>query len=301
MKARRFRSFAKINLGLEVTGRLPNGYHELKTIFAAITLHDVIEMAPRKAGITVACDDPTVPTDQTNLAYRAAALMQQLGKTKRGVAINIRKRIPVGGGVGGGSSNAATVLRALDLIWNLKLGPAGLLDAAKALGADVPYFLIGGPALGVGRGDDITPLDLRIKERVLLVPGAGGVSTAKVFGRFAKSRRRENASAIDALLRTRTTKASSPRLEKLRNELEPAAVAESPELASTARQVRAAGKATGASLALMSGSGSSFFLLVKDADAAKAAARDLQARGLAGVGCSILSRRSYLSRFEIKS
>lgn len=260
MKARCFRSFAKINLGLEVTGRLPNGYHELKTLFATLSLHDTIEIAPTRSGISVRSDHPGVPLDETNLAHRAAALMQRLSGRKGGVAIVIHKRIAVGGGLGGGSSNAATVLRALDRMWNLGLGLEGLIEPAKSLGADVPYFLFGGPALGLGRGDDIHPLDLRLDQKVLLVPGPGGVSTASVFKRFAEEGGPSGAaSRIDSFLR----RSLSP--GTLRNDLERAALDESPALAEVARRVRRAGRSAGAVLSAMSGSGSSFFLLFGDA------------------------------------
>ncbi|MBK5255493.1 MAG: 4-(cytidine 5'-diphospho)-2-C-methyl-D-erythritol kinase [Vicinamibacteria bacterium] len=303
MKRRRFRSFAKINLGLEVVGRLGNGYHELKTLFASVSLHDVIEIAEAGTGVTVRSTHPEVPTDPTNLAGRAAVIMQGLAKRKTGLTITIHKRIAVGGGLGGGSSNAATVLRALDLMWNLGLGPKGLMHSARSLGADVPYFLFGGPALGLGRGDDIHPLDLKLRERVLLVQGAGGVATAAVFRRFAAlGGPSKGASRIDAFLRPVGIGSSGPgrALKTLRNDLEPAALALSPNIATTARMVRQVGRATSATQSAMSGSGSSFFLLFGDPKAERAAAASLRASGFEIVTCRFLSRRSYRDRFEIE-
>lgn len=295
MTPRRFRSFAKINLGLEVTGRLPNGYHELKTLFATVSLHDTIDIAARRGGISVRSDHPGVPCNETNLAYRAAAAMQRLSGRKRGVAIVIHKRIAVGGGLGGGSSNAATVLRALDLMWGLGLGPERLMETAKSLGADVPYFLFGGPALGLGRGDDIHPLELRLDQKVLLVPGQGGVSTASVFRRFAEDGGPSGApSRIDSFLR----RSLSP--GTLRNDLERAAIEESPALAEVARRIRRAGRSAGAIQAAMSGSGSSFFLLFKDAHSRAAASQELRAGGIASLRCSFVSGRSYGHRFELR-
>lgn len=305
MKPQRFRSFAKINLGLEVVGELPGGYHELKTLFATLSLHDIIEISETRAGVTVRCDHPDVPEDETNLAHRAAVLMQRLSGRKTGIAIEVQKRVPVGGGVGGGSSNAATVLRALDLVWGLGLGPNGLVEAARTLGADVPYFLFGGPALGTGRGDDIRPLDLRVNQRVLLVPSQGGVSTAAVFRRFATSGGASRGrSRIDGLLRSveATRPHRKPRsLRTLRNDLEQAALAESPSLAVIARRVRGVGRSTGAVHTAMSGSGSSFFLLF-DADAARRAAGEaLRQLGIPGIRCTLLSRRAYQTRFRVKT
>lgn len=298
MKTRSFRSFAKINLGLEVTGRLPNGYHELKTLFATLSLHDTIDIKAAGRGVSVRSDDERVPEDETNLAYRAAVAMQRLARRKGGVEIHIHKRIAVGGGLGGGSSNAATVLRALDLIWGLDLGAAGLLETAKSLGADVPYFLFGGPALGLGRGDLIQPLTFALTSKVLLVPGSHGVSTAAVFRRFAAlGGPTPSPSRVDAFL-------SSPqpaRLGRLRNDLESAAIEENSSLATTAYTIRRVGRATGALQAAMSGSGSSFFLVFGDSPARAAAKAALQKAGIAAVSCSFVSRRSYAGRFEVRA
>jgi 4-diphosphocytidyl-2-C-methyl-D-erythritol kinase len=295
MSARRFRSFAKINLGLEVTGRLPNGYHELKTLFATLSLHDIIDVTPTRGPVSVRSDHPGIPADETNLAHRAAVAMKRLSGRKGGVAIVIHKRIAVGGGLGGGSSNAATVLRALDRMWGLGLGPSGLIETAKSLGADVPYFLFGGPALGLGRGDEIRPLDLRLDQKVLIVPGPGGVSTARVFKRFAEDGGPSGApSRIDSFLRR------SRSLDTLRNDLERAAIEESPALAEVARRIRRVARSSGAVQAAMSGSGSSFFLLFADATARAAAVASLRDAGIRSLRCSFVSRRAYEGRFEIR-
>ncbi len=305
MKPRKFRSFAKINLGLEVVGKLPNGYHELKTLFASVSLHDLVEIAETGRGVRVHCAHPGVPGDLTNLAGRAARLMRSLAKTRTGLVITIEKRIAVGGGLGGGSSNAATVLRALDLMWGLGLGPEGLMEAAKSLGADVPYFLFGGPALGRGRGDEIHPLELELRDRVLLVQGAGGVETAAVFRRFeAMGGPGRAASRIDAFLRASAVDPKGQKtleLKSLRNDLERAARDESPGLAAMARRVRRVARATSATHAVMSGSGSSFFMLFDDAAALRRAQGALLGEGVGCVPCGFLSRRSYLRRFEVKA
>lgn len=301
--ARRFRSFAKINLGLEITGKLPNGYHQLKTIFATIGLHDIVAIATAKSGVKVRTDHPDVPGDETNLAHRAAVAMQALAGTNRGVAIRIEKHIPVGGGVGGGSSNAATVLRALDRIWKLNLGTDGLLQVAKTLGADVPYFLYGGPALGIERGDDIHPLDLKLTERLLLVPNDGGVSTAAVFRRFAsQARTPRKRSPIDAFLRVVTSpRPATQASRRLVNDLETAALAESPRLAEISRQVRRVAKSTGAIRAAMSGSGSTFFLIHADTDSRREAASALSRDGIKTIASAFVSRAAYENRFEIRA
>ena len=298
---RRFRSFAKINLGLEVVRRRDDGYHELRTIFAAVSLHDVVEIAPQRRGITVASDDPSLPAGDANLAYRAAAAMQKLAGTSRGVRVSIRKRIPVGGGLGGGSSNAAAVLRALNLLWGCGFSTADLIEPARALGADVPYFLTGGPALGLGRGDLITPIDLRFTQRVLLVPGGASVSTADVFrerSRLPAERGTRSAIAefVDAVKRGSSIARA---LSLLRNDLSEPAAAVCPELAAIANTVEAVSKLSHARLARMSGSGSTFFLLHEDVEARNHARRALARAGLRSIPCSLLSHPSYHRRFEI--
>lgn len=294
MKARLFRSFAKINLGLEVVGRLPGGYHELKTIFATVSLHDVVEIEESARGISVRSDHPGVPNDETNIAWRAAALMQEISGRKRGVRITLHKRIVPGGGLGGGSSNAATVLRALDRMWGLNLPKSELVEAAKTLGADVPYFLVGGPALGLGRGDLIRPLDLRLAHLVLLVQGQGGVSTAAVFQRFAE---RDGKKRSRSPIQKFAQGLGSP--STLRNDLEPAAIEASPDLGRLARDVRRAARIAGATAAAMSGSGSSYFLLFQDVARRSAAAALLRNRGIETIPCSFVSRRAFRERFEI--
>ena len=296
MSVRAFRSFAKINLGLEVQGRLQGGYHELKTIFATISLHDIVEIEETPRGISVRSDHPGVPDDETNIAWRAAAMMQEISGRKRGVRITLHKNIAPGGGLGGGSSNAATVLRALDLMWELGLPKSRLVEAAKALGADVPYFLVGGPALGLGRGDLIRPLGLKLEHRVLLVPGKGGVSTAAVFKRFAEGalrNQRQRRSPVDTFV------LGLAEVSSLRNDLEPAAIDVSPDLGRIAHEVRRASRATSATKAAMSGSGSSFFLLFKEEAQRVAAAGLLERSGIETLPCAFVSRRAFRERFEI--
>lgn len=297
---RRFRSFAKVNLGLEVVGKLRSGYHELKTVFATLSLHDMLEIAETKSGVFVRSDHEGVPDDESNLAHRAAVLMQKLARRKSGVSIRIRKRIPIGGGLGGGSSNAAAVLRGLDLMWKLNLGPAGLLEAASSLGADVPYFLFGGLALGLGRGDRIHPLDIELRGKVLLVSGPAGLSTAAVFRRFATRRAAPGKSRIDLFLgNPPTDRVFRQSVGTLRNDLERAALQESPPLAELARLVRQVARRREAVHATMSGSGSSYFLLFEDATALTRAALDLRTAGVKSRRCSFVSRRAYERRFEV--
>jgi 4-diphosphocytidyl-2-C-methyl-D-erythritol kinase len=206
--------------------------------------------------------------------------------------IEITKRIAPGGGLGGGSSNAATVLRALNSMWNLGLEPARLMDVARTLGADVPYFLVGGPALGLGRGDQIHAIALPLEYRVLLVQGAGSVSTGAVFKQFAAlGKQSAGRSRIDRFL------GGSAAIAALRNDLEPAALLVSPALDRVRRHVLKVARDTGARKAAMSGSGSSFFLLFDDAKSRRMAKAALEGLALRSLACAFVTRKSFRDRF----
>ena len=160
----RARAHAKINLSLRVTGRRQDGYHELKTVFQALALHDSLEFKPRPGPLVLSCDDPAVPTDERNLVWQAATLVWQAAGRRgvpSGVDIRLAKRVPVQGGLGGGSADAAAALLALSALWGARLDRDALARLAARLGADVPYFLVGGRALGLGRGDEIYALQDR--------------------------------------------------------------------------------------------------------------------------------------------
>ncbi|GIX46653.1 MAG: 4-diphosphocytidyl-2-C-methyl-D-erythritol kinase [Candidatus Tectimicrobiota bacterium] len=178
----RCRAPAKINLGLTVHGRRPDGYHDLSTVFVKISLADTLVFTPAAPGtLNVCCDDPAVPCDESNLVYKAAALLQRQAP-HCGVHIVLHKRIPVAAGLGGGSSDAATTLLALNRLWRLGLAREDLLSYAAQLGADVPFFLAPAvAAFGCGRGDELTPLPDPPPFALVLVKPHVAVSTAWVY------------------------------------------------------------------------------------------------------------------------
>jgi 4-diphosphocytidyl-2-C-methyl-D-erythritol kinase len=288
------RSFAKINLGLEVLGTRQDGYHELRTIFQTIDLHDDIVLKPKRkpAGVTVKCTHPLVPTDGTNLAAKAAEALRRLTRRDDGVEITITKRIPVAGGLGGGSSNAAAVLMGLDRLWKLGLGPAGLHPLAARLGADVPYFLSGGTALGLARGDEIYPLNLQVKGQIVLVDPERPVSTAAVFRRVdAELTPRENSYTIFRFVSRHLE--GSVAFGALKNDLERAALEEAPELAEKVQRIRSVLNREGARLASLSGSGSAYFGLFDDPSRARRARAALTADGFRAVQSRTVSLERY--------
>lgn len=150
---------AKLNLFLEIVGKRPDGYHNIESVFLAIDLADTLHARPQtNNSITLTCDQPDVPSDEGNLAVKAAKLLQQECGTREGIAFHLEKRIPMGGGLGGGSSNAAAALRLANTVWRCGLSDSDLATLAERIGSDVPFFLHGGLCLCQGRGERITPL-----------------------------------------------------------------------------------------------------------------------------------------------
>jgi 4-diphosphocytidyl-2-C-methyl-D-erythritol kinase len=289
----RIRSYAKVNLGLEVLGVREDGYHELRTLFQTIDLHDDVVLRPRRDGaVTIACDHPQVPSDGTNLAARAAQDLRRYAQVEAGVEIAIRKRIPVGGGLGGGSSNAAAVLLGLDRLWRLGLGPAGLHPLAVRLGADVPFFLLGGTALGLARGDEVYPLRRQLRVHVVLVDPGVHVSTARVFARVdARLTPREKSNSIFYFVSRELEGSGAFRL--LSNDLEAAALEEAPVLREQTGRIRATLVGNGALLASLSGSGASYFGLFEGARTAGRACRALRAQGFTASVAKTLTLDEY--------
>jgi 4-diphosphocytidyl-2-C-methyl-D-erythritol kinase len=159
-----YKAYAKINIGLRVLNKRDDGFHNIETFFQQIDLYDDLEISATNDGrIHLTCSDEKCPTDESNLVYKAAALLKQsLDSPALGCRINIQKRIPMGGGLGGGSSNAATTLSALNKLWHANIPHTHLCKLALKIGSDVPFFLIGGFALGSGRGEILHPIDFKV-------------------------------------------------------------------------------------------------------------------------------------------
>ncbi len=248
-----FRSFAKINLHLQVVGRRADGYHELRTVFQTVDLHDLVTLEVVTAGVELTVVEGEAPAGAENLAARAARVFLERWAPQAGVRITLRKRIPVGGGLGGGSSNAATVLRGLGSSLGVRPPAAELWAVARELGADVPYFLVGGTALGIGRGDEVVPLpDLPEQEVWLAVPPIA-VPTAAIYGALTVPA----IAALDPRLEPLLSGEGPRRLADIpgRNDLEPVARERFPVLAEVYNGLRS----VGASGVRLSGSGATVF------------------------------------------
>jgi 4-diphosphocytidyl-2-C-methyl-D-erythritol kinase len=176
------RSFAKINLGLYIGPLRPDGYHDLRTVYQTIALHDVIRVSIGKgSGIEIYCADPRVPCDESNTCYRVAERMMDELRAKGKVTIEIEKRLPVQGGLGAASSNAVATMLALERVLKKHLTQAARLRIASKVGSDLALFLVGGTVLGVGRGEEVYPVaDLATTPVVVVTPEVG-VSTPRAF------------------------------------------------------------------------------------------------------------------------
>ena len=178
---------AKLNLFLHITGRRGDGYHELQTLFQLLDWGDWLSFTPNSSGeITLDSDRPDIALED-NLIYRAARLLQRETGSSRGVHIALRKHIPTGGGLGGGSSNAATTLLALNRLWQLALDQPGLQAIGASLGADVPVFVGGRTAWAEGIGEVLTPVDLPERWYVIITPSCH-VSTGQIFSHLQLTR-----------------------------------------------------------------------------------------------------------------
>jgi 4-diphosphocytidyl-2-C-methyl-D-erythritol kinase len=266
----RVRCPGKVNLHLEVLGRRADRYHELRTLFATIGIWDELELALAPAGVLeLAVEPPSgAPPGDDNLVICAArALVERFG-VAQGARMRLTKTIPVGGGLGGGSSDAAGALVGLSRLWGLPGGFAALYPIAARLGADVPFFLFGGAAWGVGRGAEVYPLPDLPAWWVVLVPGPEPISTASVYEAFD---RRE----LDALPASEVYQwvvaGGALRLSCCRNDLQPTVVAHWPEVGRRLDRLRV----TEPKLALLAGSGGTVFGVYTDVEHARLAVEQL--------------------------
>ncbi|MCO5171843.1 MAG: 4-(cytidine 5'-diphospho)-2-C-methyl-D-erythritol kinase [Planctomycetes bacterium] len=274
----------KTNLFLEVLARRADGFHELDTVFTALDLEDALELEPLPGGRLelVVEGDPTVPADASNLVWRAAeALRAAAGRPELGARLRVEKRVPAGGGLGGGSSDAAAALLGLDRLWGLDLGDERLHALAAGLGSDVPFFLRGGLQRGLGRGERLEPLPApaRPLDLVLVLPGFS-CPTGQVYGAlapFLPGRGGPPARDAGPLLAALARGDLPGVAEHAWNRLELAAEACFPALRELRERLA---RAPGVLTARLSGSGSTLWALAASRDDAERLARDLAGPGL---------------------
>ena len=266
------RAFAKINLSLHITAVRADGFHDVQTLLQAIDVFDRVKCETRKGPFEIRCDMPGVPTDRSNLVWKAAQLLWEsagrIGEA-RGTRVTLQKKIPMMAGLGGGSSDAAAALLGLRRLWKLRLSDRQLYAIASRLGADVPYFLLGGTALGLGRGDQLYPLENLPRYRVVLAIPPFGVATPDAYRWFDETGitdRGPGPSDTGFRIFPNVT---------LSNDLEAPVAARHPIIAELKKRLADAG----ALMAAMSGSGSTVFGVFSSASAARSAARAVTSAG----------------------
>ncbi|KUM71997.1 4-(cytidine 5'-diphospho)-2-C-methyl-D-erythritol kinase [Streptomyces curacoi] len=272
---------AKVNVQLAVGAARPDGFHDLANVFLAVGLYDEVTVTPADE-LRVTCEGPDadqVPLDVTNLAARAAIALAERRGIDPAVHLHIAKDIPVAGGMAGGSADGAGALLACDALWGANASREELLDICAQLGSDVPFSLVGGAALGTGRGEKLRALEVGGTFHWVFAMAGRGLSTPAVFREF--DRLGEGADipapvASEPLLDALAKGDPDALAAAVSNDLQPAALSLFPELADTL----AAGRAAGALTALVSGSGPTTAFLARDAESAAAVAETLRSSGM---------------------
>jgi 4-diphosphocytidyl-2-C-methyl-D-erythritol kinase len=269
------RAPGKINVSMRVGEALPDGYHDVATTYQAVTLFEELR-AERDTELSLTFSGPIatagLPTDGTNLVMRAAQLLQTRTGFRGGARMHVVKRVPIAGGMGGGSADAAAALVALDSLWGLGLGREELLELGSELGADVPFALTGGTAIGTGRGDRLSPALAKGSFHWVVALSEPGLSTPLVYGALDEHRRRHAADlpavgtpGVDAsVLQALRSGDPTALAEALHNDLQMAALQLRPELA----DLLELGERNGALAGVVSGSGPTIAFLAADLDAA---------------------------------
>lgn len=269
----RVRAPGKLNLFFEVGGVHEDGYHDVASAYQAVSLYEDVWASPSDeftVAISGTVDVSGVPADDRNLAVRAARLVAQRIGYSGGVHLDIVKHVPVAGGMGGGSADAAAALVACDALWGAELGSAELHKLASRLGADVPFALMGGTAIGTGRGDQLSPALAKGRFDWVVVPSNAGLSTPEVYAHLDELRARPDIAAMrtpavdPAVLQALRAGDPVALAEHTRNDLQIAALSMRPQL----REVLELGEESGALAGLVSGSGPTLAFLTVDPESA---------------------------------
>lgn len=292
-------SFAKINWSLEILGKRPDGYHEIRTLLQTISLHDDLHFQTSDDGtVSLSCDDPDIPTDNDNLVVRAAHALKDRCKVEQGARIRLEKRIPTKAGLGGASSNAAVSLLALAHLWQVEPTIFELLEIAASLGADVPFFLLGGCARATGTGTTLSPspdeTELVQQHLIVITPNAC-VSTVAAYAAVNSSAlTTKNADSILSVSRREANSRHSrlwPLRGSFKNDFESVIFDIKPEIRRTKESLLQAG-ALGA---LLAGSGSSVFGIFADREDQRRALDEIKLEaGWRIFPCVTVSRNEYL-------
>lgn len=290
----RVKAPGKVNVSLDVGPLRPDGYHSVASVYLAVSLYEeVAATSTETPGITVSIspastldlDDVDIPLDERNLAYKAAAIMADVSEHPTGVHLEITKRVPVAGGMGGGSADAAATLLACDALWNSGLSREELAHLAAELGADVPFSLLGGTAVGLGLGDELSPALAKAQTDWVLVAADYGLPTPEVYRTLDRLREAEGVDAaeptgVDPKILKALRGGDADALGRvLVNDLQRASI----ELAPALRDTLGIGESHGAIAGIVSGSGPTVALLTHNPSAAESLAADLLHYGLTAI------------------
>ena len=264
------KAFAKINLSLDIVGKREDGYHLLEMVMQNVDLHDDIIIEQIEEGIMLTCNKAYVPVDERNIAYKAAKLLMDTKGIRKGVRIDITKRIPVAAGLAGGSADAAAVLKGMNELFDLKMSTEELMEEGLKLGADVPYCIVGGTCLCEGVGEVVTPLKPFRGHTILLVKPSFGVSTKEAYGLFELDRINRHVETGKLIKAMEDDDLNGVNYYS-RNLLENVVLPRYPILKSIKQML----SRSGSIVTLMSGSGPTIYGIFRDVSAAENAARAL--------------------------
>jgi len=263
------RAYAKINLGLHVLGKRSDGYHNIETVFRLIDLYDELEIVQNDQGTYFSSNKPELSNDGTNLCLRAAHLLRDLTGCHMGVEMKLTKRIPIGAGLGGGSSDAAATLKGLTKLWSLDINPEELQTISESLGSDVPFFFTGQTAHATGRGEILESFALPLPYSILVATPPIHVSTAWAYSSLRLAENRNRPKLRDLL--SGTVRDTGALRRELTNDFEETVFRQYPEILRLKETIFSGG----AEVALMSGSGSSVFGFFSSAENARTVASNL--------------------------
>lgn len=280
------RAYAKVNLGLEVLRRREDGYHEIRTILQTVDFHDELSFQEADSGIRLTTNLPSLGTGKENLVYRSASLLAETAGYRGGAFIHLEKRVPPGKGLGGGSSDAAATLVALDRLWKTRASAPDLHRLAASVGMDVPFFLYGGAALAVSRGDEVYPLEMPVDLPIVLILPDFSISTAEAYGNLRLTNREAGLKLLHFAWNLPEVRVE---LRELVNDLESA----SGDRFDSIQEYKRLLLDLGATSSMMSGSGSSVFGIFHDEASAGDAARSLGLRGIRAIATKTVGGRAY--------
>lgn len=270
------KAYAKVNLGLDVIGKLPNGYHEVKMVMQTVGIYDELTLEKAQSGIVVTTDSGELPTDENNLIYKAAKLMQEKYGIREGVRIHLQKNIPIAAGMAGGSTDAAATMKGMNTLFGLGADAEELREEAVKIGADVPYCILGGTALAEGIGEKLTVLSPAPEMHLLVAKPDINVSTKYVYEHLDAMEVVQHPD-IDGMMEAIREGSLTGVLERMGNVLETVTVTAYPVIDTIKQRM----KELGALNALMSGSGPTVFGVFPDEESAKAAYEQLKQEALA--------------------